>query len=376
MDLKRILTGLVKTETVNGKKYMHVGPVRVPYEIEREFEYRKVKVGPVRFSFRNDKDQGRVFLQLPGGELPIPLTKGRRRMAHYNMRSELSREKCQELLETFLPGLLGYEPDLNDPKTFNEKINWLKLHNEDPRITVCCDKYALKEYAREIIGEEHILPVLGVWEKGADIDFGALPDSFALKVNWSSGFNIIVPDKSKLDCEIARKQVDKWMEPQRNSYYDTFNWGYKYMKPVAFAEPYIEQMDGQVYDYKFYYSYGKFLYMFIATERNNKDKSLTYTFYDENFQPLPFTYGHKPNADPVPEMPKNLERMLEAGRRLAEPFPFVRVDFYELNEKEFYLGEMTFYSGGGTLSFDPVEWDRKLGDKISLEKEEQNGLIP
>ena len=105
--------------------------------------------------------------------------------------------------------------------------------------------------------------------------------------------------------------------------------------------------------------------MFIATDRHGEG-SLTYTFYDDKFNPLPFTYGGKPNADPVPALPRNLEKMVEFGRKLAEPFPFVRVDFYETGENEFYLGEMTFYSGGGTLPFDPVSWDVELGEKIDL----------
>ena len=292
---------------------------------------------------------------------------------HYNMGILLTEAKKKEILKENFLNRVGYELNLDNPKSFNEKIMWSKLYYQNPLITQCCDKFAVKDYVTDTIGEEYIVKTIGQWDKPEDIDFDKLPNQFALKVNWSSGYNIIVKDKSKLDIPDTLRKLNLWTKPDRNAYYQFFNWGFKHVKPVIYAEEYLEQVDGQVYDYKFYYSYGKFLYMFIATERNNKDKSLTYTFYDENFQPLPFTYGHKPNADPVPEMPKNLERMLEAGRRLAEPFPFVRVDFYELNEKEFYLGEMTFYSGGGTLSFDPVEWDRKLGDKISLEKEEQNG---
>jgi hypothetical protein len=178
----------------------------------------------------------------------------------------------------------------------------------------------VKEYAAGKIGAEYVLPVLGVWENAADVDFNSLPEQFALKVNWSSGYNIIVPDKSKLDVDGARKNLAKWMVPASNSYYDTFNWGYKHMKPVIYAEPYIEQIDGQVYDYKFYFSKGQFLYMFIATDRLG-EKSLTYTFYDEQFRPLPFTYGHKPNANPVPR--RNLPKTYTL-RSLHLPFPLLR----------------------------------------------------
>ena len=359
---------VLKKELLGGKKYLRLGPLRVPYRTDRTAEIRKVPVGPLTLSYRFDEESGTVYLRLPGCEIPLKAGEASRRLTHYRMRGQLSKEKCQQLLTEELTPLLGYRPDLEHPRTFNEKINWLKLNYHDPLITTCCDKYAVKDYAAKIIGGEYVLPVLKVWERAEDIDFDALPDSFALKVNWSSGFNIIAKDKKQLDLPAVRAQIKSWMEPGRNSYYDTFNWGYKNMTPVVYAEPYIEQMDGQVYDYKFYFCHEEFLYMFIATDRHS-DRSLTYTFYDDKFNPLPFTYGHKPNAVPTPEMPQNLDRMLALAKKLAAPFPFVRVDFYEIGEEEFYLGEMTFYSGGGTLPFDPVDWDTRLGDKIVLDKE-------
>lgn len=357
----------LKKELSNGKKYLKFGPLRIPYRTDRTAEIRKVMIGPLTFSYRYEEDTGLVYIRLLWWEIPLRAAEPSRRLVHYKLRGKLDTETCKEILRRELTPLLGYEPDLDNPRTFNEKINWLKLYERDERITTCCDKYALKQYAADIIGKEHILPVLGAWQRGDEIDFDALPDQFALKVNWSSGFNIIVKDKNKLDIPSVRRQIDTWMEPRRNSYYDTFNWGYLNMRPMAFAEPYIEQTDGQVYDYKFYYSNGEFIYMFIATERTT-DKSLTYTFYDDQFRRLPFRYGKKPNADPEPAMPHNLEKMVELGKKLAEPFAFVRVDFYEISESELYLGEMTFYSGGGTLSFDPVEWDEKLGERIKLTK--------
>ena len=356
---------LLKKEFSNGKKYLRFGPVRIPYETDRTAEIRKVVVGPFSMSYRYEEDTGMIYLRLIRWEVPFGAANPSRRLEHYTLRGKLDDETCKKILCEELPPLLGYEPDLDQPRTFNEKINWLKLHDRNPLIPICCDKYAVKKYAAEIVGEEHILPVLGVWEKGKDIDFETLPDQFVLKVNWSSGFNIIVKDKSKLDIPAVRRQVDQWMGPCRNSYYDTFNWGYRDMKPVAFAEPYIEQANGQVYDYKFYYCRSEFLYMFIATERHT-DQNLTYTFFDDQFRVMPFTYGNKPNETPVPAMPHNLDKMVELGKKLAEPFTFVRVDFYETDAETFYLGEMTFYSGGGTLPFDPPEWDEKLGEKIRL----------
>ena len=348
-----------------GKKYIRVlGVVKIPYETEQDGYKKTLHIGPVKIPYEVDAQRNKLCLNVLGMRIPFSGAHLSRRYQHYQIRDELTTARKQELLEKEMEPLLGYKPDLNDPKTFNEKILWSKLHIENPLITTCCDKYAVKEYAAKIIGEEYVLPVLGAWDNAADIDFDKLPNQFALKVNWSSGFNIIVKDKSQLDCEEARRRVAEWMKPEQNSYYDSFNWGYKHMKPVAFAEPYIEQIDGQVYDYKFYFTNGRFIYLFIATDRHG-DHTLTYTFYDDKFEYMPFTYGHKNNANPHPEMPKNLDKMLELARKLAEPFPFVRVDFYEVGDRV-YLGEMTFYSGGGMLPFEPIEWDRKLGDLIEM----------
>ena len=136
------------------------------------------------------------------------------------------------------------------------------------------------------------------------------------------------------------------------------------MKPVIYAEQYIEQIEGQVYDYKFFVFNGQVKMMFIATDRHGNN-SLTHDFFDRDFNYLPFTYGKISHADPLPSKPKNYDKMIELAEKLAEPFPFVRVDFYEIDNK-IYLGEMTFYPGGGILPFDPVEWDYTIGSWLEL----------
>lgn len=283
---------------------------------------------------------------------------------HYLIRDALTLEKRSEILKYEFGKRVGYELDLDDPKTFNEKIMWLKLYYQDPRITVCCDKYALKDYVREKAGDRYNVPVIASWEKASDIDFDALPERFVLKVNWSSGYNIIVRDKSTLDVQAARAKLDSWTMPDRNCYYQYFNWGYRNMKPVIYAEEYITQTGEQLYDYKLYFSKGEFICMFIATDRYSG--GLTYTFFDRDLKVLPFTYGGKPNADPLPALPDGIDEMMETAKILADDFPFVRVDFYQTDTGRIYVGEMTFYSGGGILRFDPPEWDRKMGDLISL----------
>ena len=284
------------------------------------------------------------------------------RLEHYGMRRMLDDSMKQEILSQVFFERVHYEMDWENPKTFNQKIMWAKLYYQDMLITTCCDKYAVKDYVTEKIGAEYIVPTIGAWSNPDDIDFDTLPEKFVLKVNWSSGFNIIVPDKKKLDVDAAKKQLRSWMKPEMNSYYQYFNWGYKHMMPMIYAEEYLEQVAGQVYDYKFFMCGGEMEYLFIATDRHG-DHTLTYTFFDKNLEHIPCTYGGKKNAKPLPEMPKNIDKMIGLAKKLAEPFPFVRVDFYEVGDRV-YLGEMTFYSGGGVLAFDPEEWDLRLGEKI------------
>ncbi len=283
---------------------------------------------------------------------------------HYNMGIRLTEKKKREILCENFRERVGYELNLDNPQTFNEKIMWSKLYYQNPLITKCCDKFAVKDYVTETIGEQYIVKTIAQWDRPEDIDFDALPNQFVLKVNWSSGYNIICTDKSKLDIPETLRKLNMWMKPDRNAYYQFFNWGFKHVKPVVYAEEYLEQTNGQVYDYKFFMFGGEMKMMFIATDRTGINQ-LTHDFFDRDFNPLPFTYGGIRHADPLPPKPKHFEKMISLAEKLAKPFPFVRVDFYELGDR-IALGEMTFYPGGGILPFDPVEWDHKIGQWYPL----------
>ena len=283
---------------------------------------------------------------------------------HYDLGILLTEEKKIEILKEHFRNRVGYELNLENPRTFNEKIMWTKLYYQNPLITTCCDKYAVKDYVNAVLGPGYVVPTIASWEDPDDIDFDALPNQFVLKVNWSSGYNIIVKNKAELDYEETRRKLKQWMKPDRNSYYQFFNWGFKHMKPVVYAEEYLEQIAGQVYDYKFFTFSGEVKALFIATERNTQG-SLTFDFFDRDFNYLPFTYGATHHANPLPEKPKNYDKMIELAEKLAKPFPFCRVDFYEVGDR-IALGEMTFYSGGGMLDFDPIEWDYKFGEWFTL----------
>lgn len=283
---------------------------------------------------------------------------------HYNLGTALDEKKKIEILSEAFNRRVGYPLNLNEPKTMNEKIMWMKLYYQDPLITKCADKFAVKDYVAETIGAEYTVPTIASWSNPDEIDFDALPDQFVLKVNWSSGYNIIVPDKSKLDIENTKRRLNAWMQPDRNAYFQYFNWGFKHMKPIVYAEEYLEQFAGQVYDYKFFYCNGKFEYMLIATDRADDD-TLTHDFFDNNFNHLPVEYDGLKNAAVTPCKPDNFDKMVELANELAKPFPFVRVDFYEVGNRV-YLGEMTFYPAGGLKAFCPNHWDYIFGEKIKL----------
>lgn len=283
---------------------------------------------------------------------------------HYNLGAALDEKKKKEILEKAFLQRVGYELNLDDPQTFNEKIMWMKLYYQNPLITKCCDKFAVKKYVAETIGAQYAVPTIAQWSDPDEIDFDSLPDQFVLKVNWSSGYNIIVRDKSELDINAVKRKLKQWIRPDRNGYYQYFNWGFKHMKPVIYAEEYLEQIAGQVYDYKFFMCNSQFKFMLIATDRQN-DETLTHDFFDDEFNHIPLTYGELKHAETTPSKPKHFDKMIELATKLSEPFPFVRVDFYETGD-EIYLGEMTFYPAGGLKPFTPEVWDYRLGEKIQL----------
>ena len=291
----------------------------------------------------------------------------KRKKLHYRLERKglLTEDKKAMLLQKTFKEEVGYDLNLEEPRTYNEKLMWMKLYYENPLITKCCDKFAMKEYVSNLVGEEYVVPVIKSWTNPDHIDFDELPNQFVIKVNWSSGYLKVVKDKTQLDTEELRRQLKKWIKPYRNSYYQTFNWGYKNMPPMIFAEEYIEQKNEQVYDYKFFCFGGKVECLFVATDRIDKEKATTFDFYDKDFNFLPITYGHHAHVIEPHKKPKFFEQMKEISEKLAKPFPHVRVDFYE-NEDKLYVGEMTFYSGAGILPFEPYEWDEKYGDLIEL----------
>lgn len=350
-------------------QYLKLGFIRIPYEIKNNGGDKLFSIFGIRIPFSVYKDSmGKKHYKVFGMKVKIPFKDKlfvTRRQVNFQNRDSWSDREIRKMARSIFVEKQGYEPDFDNPKSMNEKIFWMKLNYHDPLVTRCCDKYSVKEYVLEKIGEDMTVPVIGAWDSADDIDFDVLPDKFVLKVNWSSGFNIIVKDKSKMDQNAVVDKIKFWMQPEQNSYYQAFNWGYKDMKPIVYAEKYVEQLDGQLFDYKIYCSQGKAIFLFISTDRYSGD-GVTYDFFDMNFNHLDFTYGGKSHSKYKLEKPKSFDDMVKYAEILSEPFPFVRVDFYEVDGNPL-VGEMTFYSGGGILKFEPAEWDVRLGTMINLD---------
>lgn len=258
---------------------------------------------------------------------------------------------------------MGKRMNWDNPQTYNEKLQWLKLYDHKPIYSTMVDKYEAKKYVANIIGDKYIIPTLAVYDKVEDIDFDALPNKFVLKCTHDSGGLVICRDKSKLDKKAALKKLKKRMNG--NYYYWKREWPYKNIKPRIIAEQYME--DDQFHDlrdYKFFCFDGEMKVLFIATERHLKNEETKFDFFDADYVHLNIRNGH-PNASQPPAKPKTFEEMKKLAGILSKNIPQLRVDFYEVNGKA-YFGELTFFHWSGMVPFDPPEWDMIFGQWIKL----------
>ena len=259
---------------------------------------------------------------------------------------------------------MGREPDLENPLTYTEKLQWLKLYDHRPEYTTFVDKYAAKQYVAEKIGPEYVIPLLGVWDRAEDIDFASLPERFVLKTTHDSGSYLVCKDKRTLDIPAARNKMAKFL---KRKYYDcNREWPYKYVTPRIIAEEYMEDSRfGELRDYKFFTFGGVPKVLYIAQGRGKGEPTVA-DFFDMDFNHLPFTIDHDMAKTP-PEKPSGFEEMKRLAGILSEGTPQLRVDFYEVDGRV-YFGEMTFFHCSGMEGFHPEEWDRKFGDWVTLPK--------
>lgn len=285
----------------------------------------------------------------------------------------------------------GRKINWENPTTFNEKLQWLKVYDRNPIYTTMVDKYEAKKYVADIIGEEYIIPTIGVWDSFDEIDFDALPDQFVLKCTHDSGGLAIVRDKAKFNKEKARKQFK--LALSRNPYSVTREWPYKNVKPRIIAEQYIEDkktLSGEtltvdeseaiscdtlqkkhgLLDYKFLCFDGKvrLLFLDIGVIGGSQEHAEEYyrNVYDQNGQMMSFKETREHYPAPV-ALPDNLQDMILIAQTLSKKIPCLRVDLYRLETGEIKVGELTFFYGSGMSNhFSPESWDKTIGDWITL----------
>lgn len=256
---------------------------------------------------------------------------------------------------------MGYKLNLDNPQTFSEKLQWLKLYNRKPEYTQMVDKVEAKKYVAGIIGEEYIIPTLGVWNSVDEIDFAKLPNQFVLKTTHGGGSGgvVICKDKSTFDIKAAKQKLNRSL--RQDIYTHLREWPYKNVKKRIIAEEYIVDKKGESNDYKFFCFDGEAKIMLMATERQTGVK---FDYFDKDFNHLPFEQGG-PNSSKVLAKPACMDKMLKIANILSQRIPHVRVDLYDIDGK-IYFGELTFFDSSGMAKFKPQEWDYTFGNWIKL----------
>lgn len=254
--------------------------------------------------------------------------------------------------------LFGKKPDLDNPQTFAEKIQWLKLNLHDPLIVECADKYLVRDRVKSIIGEEYLIKMIGAWDKPEDVDFDSLPQSFVLKPNNSSGRVLICKDKSQLDIKSAKKKMKSW--EKENLTKETGEWVYEKIPFKIVCEEYLAD---DIMDYKMYYAHGKFICTQVIAGRSKGAKQFGY--FDSDWKLLDIRRYKAPQFTYDVPKPEQYEDMLRIGDLLSKDFVFSRIDLYYVNGKV-YFGEISFYPNNGFVRYETEEMDKFFSDKIVL----------
>lgn len=254
----------------------------------------------------------------------------------------------------------GYELNLDHPKTFSEKIQWIKVNCHEPLMTRCADKYRVRDYVKKCTGEKYLTKVYGIWKNSEEIDFESLPKKFVLKTNHASGQVIIVKDKSELNISDVKKQLKGWL--LENYYYVTGEWVYKDIEPVIICE---ELLDDDILDYKFYCFNGEPKFLYVSEGLGRDQKKAKMNFVDLAWHKTEFQREDFLQFEKIPSRPKNFEEMIAIASKLAGKFYFVRVDLYSI-KGVIKFSELTFYPNGGFAPFKPDKWEEEIGGWIKL----------
>lgn len=258
---------------------------------------------------------------------------------------------------------LGTTLNLENPQTFNEKLNWLKLYNQRPEYTVMVDKYMAKQYITDYVGEEYVIPTIGIYDSFDEINFASLPRQFVMKTTHDSGGVIVCKDKSKLNISEARKTMEASLK--NNYFFQGREWPYKHVPHRIIIEEFLSEEGKEVIEnWKFYGTYGR-IFTFYVTTGGGHSNSLEMTYFDLEGNPLPVRNILYPNVSGKVVFPDRLEEMKRIAEKLSAEHPFLRVDFYYVNNR-IYIGELTLFPGCGFEAIQPVEYDKLWGAEIHL----------
>lgn len=279
-------------------------------------------------------------------------------------------KKREIMLKKFYEAKMGEKLDLNHVKTFTEKLQWMKLYYSDPNLRRCVDKYDFKQYVEEKLGEGYTARLIQVWNSPDEVSVANIPArKFVLKSTLQSDGNmiILVKDKSEVDIERVEQEIkNNWFD-SRKLLTNSFCSAYYGAKPRVIVEEFVEEFANCANDYKLFCFHGKPEFFYVAEDHfKNGENSITYpiTFFDLDWRVMDVTYGnHVTNANVA--RPYHMDEMVQIAKKLSQEFPFVRVDFFD-TENKLYLAELTFYPGGGVTPYYPESFNRKMGDMLHL----------
>lgn len=255
--------------------------------------------------------------------------------------------------------------NLKNPSAFSEKLQWLKLNDRKDIYTTMVDKYEVKKYVSDIIGDEYIIPTIGIYNSFEEIDFDKLPNRFVMKCTHDSGGLVICKDKSNINMSEVRKKINNCLK--RNYYYGGREWPYKNVEPKIIIEEYMEDNNNiSMRDYKFFCFDGKPKMMYISEGLENHSTA-SMSFFDMNFKLSECKRKDYKLLNYLPNKPKTFEKMKKLSAILSKGIPHVRVDWYEINGR-LYFGELTFYTCSGFIMFEDEKWDKMIGDWITIKK--------